>query len=91
MVKQITKPYGEVQSQAINIISEGTIFKGDISLKNNSGHADLRIPIEGDKGKGTIVLKGDKYNGDWTYEELYIIIKDTQEAINLLDKSLEGI
>jgi hypothetical protein len=73
-----------------NIETDG-IFKGDISLKNNSGHADLRIPIEGDKGKGTIVLKGDKYDGDWTYEELYIIIKDTQESINLLDKSLEGI
>lgn len=81
---EVTAALGE------NIETDG-IFKGDISLKNNSGHADLRIPIEGDIGKGTIVLKGDKYDDDWIYEELYIIIKDTQESINLLEKSLEGI
>lgn len=67
------------------------MFKGDISLKNNEGHADLKIPIEGEKGKGTLVVKGEKYNGDWDYEELYVIIKETQEEINLLDKALEGI
>ena len=72
-----------------DIESDG-MFKGDISLKNNEGHADLKIPVEGEKGKGTLVVKGEKYDGDWTYEELYIIIKDTQESINLLDKSLEG-
>ena len=73
-----------------NIESDG-MFKGDISLKNNNGHADLKIPIKGEKGKGTIVLKGDKFDGVWTYETLYIVIKDTQEEINLLDKTLEGI
>ncbi|WP_250433406.1 cytochrome c oxidase assembly factor Coa1 family protein [Hanstruepera flava] len=67
------------------------MFKGNISLKNGEGHADLKIPVEGEKGKATIVVKGDKYDGDWSYEELYVIIKDTQEEINLLDKSLEGI
>lgn len=73
-----------------NIESDG-MFNGDISLKNNEGHADLKIPIEGEKGKGIIVVKGEKYNGDWDYEELYVIIKETQEEINLLDKALEGI
>lgn len=73
-----------------NIKSDG-MFKGDISLKNNNGHADLKIPIEGAKGKGTIVVIGEKQDGSWIYEELYVIIRETQEKINLRDKSLEGI
>ena len=32
-----------------------------------------------------------KFDGEWIYEELYVIIKETQEKINLLDQSLEGI
>lgn len=81
----------EVVSTLGEDIKSDGMFKGDISLKNNEGHADLKIPVVGEKGKGTIIVKGDKYDGKWTYEALYIIIKDTQEEINLLDKSLEGI
>ncbi len=58
MAKQITKPYGEVQSQAINIISEGTIIKGDISASG-----DIRIDgtLDGNvtaKGKLVVGPKG---------------------------------
>ncbi len=87
---ELAKDNPEVVSALGEDIEPDGIFKGDISIKNNTGHADIKIPVEGDKGKGTIVIKGDKYDDDWTYEELYIIIKDTQESINLLDKSLEG-
>lgn len=54
MAKQITKPYGEVQSQAINIISEGTSVKGDISASG-----DIRIDgtLDGNvKAKGKLVV-----------------------------------
>lgn len=58
MAKQTTKPYGEVQNQAINIISEGTTIKGDISASG-----DIRIDgaLEGNitaKGKLVIGPKG---------------------------------
>ncbi len=50
MAKQTTKPYGEDQGQAINILSEGTIIKGDII-------ADGDIRIDGNLN-GNIEAKG---------------------------------
>jgi len=41
MAKQSTKSYGESQDQGINIISEGTLIKGDISASG-----DIRIDGE---------------------------------------------
>ena len=41
MAKQSAKSYGEAQDQAINIISEGTLIKGDISASG-----DIRIDGE---------------------------------------------
>lgn len=41
MAKQTTKPYGEGQNQSINIISEGTVIKGDIIA-----NGDFRIDGE---------------------------------------------
>jgi len=54
MTKQTTKPYGEVQSQAINVISEGTVIKGDIIASG-----DIRIDgeLNGNiKAKGRLVV-----------------------------------
>ncbi len=50
MAKQTEKPYGEPQGQAINIISEGTVIKGDISA-----NGDIRIDGE---LNGNIEAKG---------------------------------
>lgn len=50
MAKQTTKPYGEDQGQAINILSEGTVIKGDII-------ADGDIRIDGNLN-GNIEAKG---------------------------------
>lgn len=50
MAKQTTKPYGETQGQAINILSEGTVIKGDINA-----NGDIRIDGE---LNGNIEAKG---------------------------------
>lgn len=68
-----------------------SIMEGNISLSNDDGEADIKIPIEGPKGQGTVIVVAKKYSGEWTYEELFVFIKETKEKINLLDKSLEGI
>ncbi len=67
------------------------MMQGNISLSNDDGEADMKIPIKGPKGEGTITVVANKYNGEWTYEKLFVLIKETNEEINLLDKSLEGI
>ena len=72
-----------------NIETNG-IMQGNISLENSDGgRVDISIPIKGSKGKGSVVVKGEKTEGTWYYESLYVIIKETQESINLLEKALE--
>ena len=67
------------------------IISGNISLKNDDGEADFTIPIKGPNGKARITVVGEKEYGKWTYENLFVLIKETHEEINLLDKDLEGI
>lgn len=67
------------------------VISGNISLKNDKGEADFEIPIVGFNGSARIVVVANKTNGKWVYEKLYVLIKETQELVNLLDKDLEGI
>jgi len=73
-----------------NDIETNGIMQGNISLKNNNGNANITIPIKGTKGKGSVTIIGEKLDGEWVYEELYVTIKETNEQLNLLDKALEG-
>jgi len=71
-------------------IESSGMMQGNISLKNDSGSANITIPIKGTKGKGSVTIIGEKLDSEWVYEELFVTIKETNEQINLLDKSLEG-
>ncbi|WP_431166910.1 cytochrome c oxidase assembly factor Coa1 family protein [Tenacibaculum halocynthiae] len=81
--------------KVINLLGEPIektgIPNGNISLTNDDGTVDFSVPIKGSKEEGFLIIKGIKTNGEWTYEELYVRIKSTQEKINLLEKALEGI
>ncbi|WP_158655194.1 cytochrome c oxidase assembly factor Coa1 family protein [Flavivirga eckloniae] len=67
------------------------IMNGKISIKNDGGEADFEIPIVGPNGTAKVIVIANKTDGEWFYEKLYVIIKETNEEINLLDKGLEGI
>ena len=71
-------------------IEKNGIPSGNISLSNDNGEIDFSIPVKGSKGEGTIVIRGIKTDGNWVYEDLYVLIKETQEQINLLEKTIEG-
>jgi hypothetical protein len=71
-------------------IEKNRIPSGNISLNNEDGEIDFSIPIKGNKGEGTIIVKGIKADGKWVYEDLYVLIKKSQEQINLLEKITEG-
>ncbi|AUC16894.1 hypothetical protein BTO06_17845 [Tenacibaculum sp. SZ-18] len=66
---------------------------GEISVSNNDGEVDFRVPIKGNRGEGTLIVKGIRKDKKWIYEDLYVLIKETNERINLLDneKVLESI
>tara|TARA_R110002126_G_scaffold291568_1_gene453698 strand:- start:49866 stop:50309 length:444 start_codon:yes stop_codon:yes gene_type:complete len=65
------------------------IPSGTISIQNNDGEIDMSFSITGTKGKGTLIVRGIKVNGIWAYEDLYVLIKETQEQINLLENLTE--
>ncbi len=85
----------KTDERVINILGEpietNGIMQGNISINNSSGEADIRIPIKGPNGKAFVIVKAEKYDDEWDYDELYVEIKETGEQINLLDKALEGI
>ena len=64
------------------------IPSGNISLNNDDGEIDFSIPVKGLKAKGTIVVRGIKTDGIWVYEDLYVLIKESQEQINLLEQEV---
>ncbi|WP_233898491.1 cytochrome c oxidase assembly factor Coa1 family protein [Tenacibaculum piscium] len=74
-------------------IEEVGIPSGNISLENENGEVDFSIDIKGPNGKGTLVVRGIRANGEWIYEDLYVRIKESSEEINLLNnqKVLENI
>ena len=58
---------------------------GSINIHNDTGNCDLRIPIKGTKGKGTLFVAGEK-RGSWKYSVMSVYIKATKEEIDLLKK-----
>jgi hypothetical protein len=47
------------------------------------------VPIKGTIGTGTIIIRGIKVSGNWIYEDVYVLITETQEHVNLLEKAIE--
>ncbi|MBG6132010.1 hypothetical protein IWQ47_003248 [Aquimarina sp. EL_43] len=65
-------------------IETNGIMNGSLSYKNNTGSADISIPIKGPKGEAQLYVVGTKQNDQWTYKEMYVIIDETDEQIDLL-------
>ncbi|MCG8183927.1 cytochrome c oxidase assembly factor Coa1 family protein [Tenacibaculum piscium] len=86
-----------INKKVINLLGEPIeevgIPSGNISLENENGEVDFSIDIKGPNGKGTLVVRGIRANGEWIYEDLYVRIKESSEEINLLNnqKVLENI
>lgn len=65
-------------------IETNGIMQGSISFKNNTGQADISIPIKGPKAEGKIYVVGTKENDVWTYSKMYVITEDPEETVDLL-------
>jgi len=66
-------------------IEAGFFVMGNINASGPTGHADLVIPISGPKSKGTIYAKASRHGGEWTFSELFVQIKATNEKIDLIE------
>ncbi len=65
-------------------IAEGYFVSGNINVQNNSGNADLQIPISGPKGKAVIHAVASKSEGKWEYSRLTVTIEG-QPELDLLE------
>ena len=64
-------------------IEPGWVVAGNIDLTNDSGTADISIPVAGPRGTGTIHVIGTKTAGVWTYSELDVTVEPSHRVIDL--------
>jgi hypothetical protein len=65
-------------------LNAGWFATGEINIHNDSGDADITIPISGPKGKGWIYAVAKKKAGVWRYETLKVEVDGQEDQINLL-------
>jgi len=70
------------------IVQEG-MSSGSISFNNGDGDADLRVPISGPNGKAIVRVVAEKYDDEWTYEKIYVLLKGGDQKIDLLKQKLD--
>lgn len=70
------------------VIKDG-IISGSINFSNDDGDADIRVPISGPKGTAIIRVVAEKYSDAWSYEKLFVVLKDSDKRINLLQEKLD--
>jgi len=66
-------------------IKEGTFTAGSIHVTNETGEANLIIPISGPKGQGNIHVGATKSGSMWTFYKLYVVVDGSGQQIDLLE------
>jgi len=67
----------------------GWLITGNFEESGSKGNAHLEIPIHGPKGKGELVVSGEKQNGTWKVTEL-LLIQNSQEFPLLSSQQTEA-
>ena len=67
-------------------IEEGLFVSGNIKVSDQSGQANLAIPISGPNGKATVFLEATRSAGKWTFSTLEVEFREFDSQINLLEE-----
>jgi len=70
-------------------IEPGWLVSGTINVRDDSGNADLRIPVSGPKKSGAVYATAIKKQGKWDISTLEVEIEGETKRINLLTPSSE--
>jgi len=70
-------------------IEAGWRISGTINVSNDSGNADVRIPVSGPKKSGAVYATAIKKQGKWDFSALEVEIEGVTKRINLLIPSTE--
>jgi hypothetical protein len=69
-------------------IKDGFLVSGNTNVNGVSGESNPAIPISGPESKGTIYVSANKLLGQWNYSGLVVEVRQTQQRIDLLEKSV---
>jgi hypothetical protein len=57
---------------------------GNINVSENSGDANLAIPLKGSLHRGTVYVRAKKTEGVWRYDKLEMLVEGREVRIELL-------
>jgi len=64
-------------------IEPGWLVVGRFNVRNDSGSADLTIPISGPRGRAVIYVVATKTAGKWKFTTLLVTVKGSDKQIDL--------
>ena len=73
-----------VQAALGTPIQVGVLVQGNLKVENDTGEADLTIPLSGPKGSGTLHVVGTKTAGKWTYTTMDVDVPGSGAHVDLL-------
>ncbi len=73
-----------VRAQIGNPIKADWLIAGELKVSNDSGSANLSIPISGPRGRGTIRAVASKSGGVWRFSCLQVVVEGRASRIDLL-------
>jgi hypothetical protein len=65
-------------------IEPGWLVEGSININNDSGDANLEIPISGPRKAATVYVIAKKEKGKWNYSSLEVAVDGENKRIDLL-------
>lgn len=68
-------------------VEAGWMVSGSVNVSGPSGHAELAIPLQGSRAKGTLYVTATKAAGQWRFDLLQVGVEGRGERIDLLSKN----
>lgn len=81
---ELAKADPDVRAAFGEPLETGLGFQGSLTTNNDSGAADLSLPIKGPKGSGRIYVKGTREADRWSYRLIEVAIDGSERRIDLL-------
>lgn len=68
-------------------IETGWWVMGNVNINNDTGHANITIPLSGPKGRARLVVRATEERGSWEYDRLRVTsTSDESKSVDLLAK-----
>jgi hypothetical protein len=74
----------QVRAQIGEPIKADWLISGELKVSNDTGSANLSIPISGSRGRGTIRAVASKSGGVWRFSCLQVLVVGHRSGIDLL-------